>query len=145
MSGKRKKAPPQQQVRVTNPDGSTTTMTQGSYNEIQKLTQDIQLGDMSSLDKKDFMNDINNNLMSFADGLSMDEMTKRFEAGLQVKGNDQIRAEMADAIAGQKPKYRYRKYLDQVTRMQSDQPGQLQTVLARSGRGNGSVLGGGTF
>lgn len=96
---------------------------------------------ISSLDKKDFLDNVNyalaNNEKLHTGGLAGDIDT----AGITIAGAGQ---ELNNAIANPNaPKYRYRKYLDTITQMQGDQPGQMQTVLSRGTNGLGSALGGG--
>jgi hypothetical protein len=167
MSGKRKKAPPIVNVKVKNRDGTFTTMSQASYNSTQALLGEIGSANISSLDRKEFGDDINARTEAYSDDRTLDFMNglentdpgkatpdgtfnqdglgpKRPPVDYNALKDDvKIRQEMADAIAGTKPKYRYRKYLDQVSMLQQDQPGQLQTVLARTLKNGGSILGGG--
>lgn len=155
MGGKRK-ASQQPMVTVRNADGSTTQLSQGAYALSANLGNQINTGDLSTLDRQELMGRLQesvqgsrtqfvNELGQISDNAFLAD--GRTPSGKPVEssmvGMTQIQAELGDAIAGQKPKYRYRKYLDQVTALQNDQPGQLQTVLSRGGRG--SILGGGAL
>lgn len=134
MSSKRKAAPARRFVKAQNADGSFTTLDEGVYNDMNGIRNQLVSG-ASTLDQQELMGQLNDYSTAFSDGRTLETL------GAGAKDLNLIRAEAADAVAGQKPKYRYRKYLDQVSQMQQDQPGQLQTVLAKSGRG--SILGGG--
>lgn len=154
MSGKKKQK--QSMVQIKNADGTTTMVSQGAFGLAQSLGTQINEGDMSSMDKMELMTGINDTIKD-SHTQYYDSKTGKYEdkpiqgplgmGGTPVessmRGLGAIQNEIKDAIAGTKPKYRYRKYLDQVSALQQDQPGQLQTVLSRGG--SGRVLGGGTM
>lgn len=150
MGGKRSQGTPD--VMYQAQGGKQIRVGGEVYNAATALGGTVNNSDISSLDRKEFLDRINSGLA----GNSIDTKwvggtggggamnlgyQQRTESASGAIGG--VQAELADAIAGVKPKYRYRKYLDQVSRLQNDQPGQLQTVLSRGG--SGSILGGGSL
>lgn len=137
MGGKRR-APPQE-VKVKNADGSTTRMMASTYKQTTSLANSINSADISTLDRQELIERLQEG--SAKNRIKKGPLGMRNESvsGVMKK----LKSELAAAKAGTAPKYRYRKYLDQITQLQSDQPGQLQTVLSKGG--NGSILGGGSL
>lgn len=135
MGGKRGGPGPNTVYKYTNAQGqeAQSIVSVESYNKAQGMGQRIASSDISSRDRAEFIDRIN----------------KGLEQNTNPNGNwdsvenvvSSVNSELADAIAGTKPKYRYRKYLDQVSALQNDQPGQLQTVLSKGG--GSTALGGG--
>lgn len=114
--------------------GKQTQISVDAYQSAVAEGNKIAGSDISSLDRQELTKRLN-------DGLSNNTNPNgNWDSSMSVTSG--VNAELADAVAGTKPKYRYRKYLDSVSQMQSDQPGQLQTMLSRGTNGS-TALGGG--
>lgn len=118
------------------PGGKQVSISAETYSKVAGLGNQVATADISTLDRKELTGTLNdalaNNTNSSGEWDSAENVV------------NPVAGELQDAIAGTKPKYRFRKYLDQVTQLQNDQPGQLQTVLSKGNFG-GSALGGGAL
>lgn len=139
MSGKGSSGP-SAVLDILGPEGKRMQISQTSYNKAMGVGAAIKNEqNISSRDREELMNTLRTNVQN-----------NEHQGGLQSHGQwdtienslPTIQAELGAAIEGKAPKYRYRKYLDQVEMQMKDQPGQLQTVLSK---GNFGILGGGNL
>src|SRR4051812_20174171 len=90
-------------------------ISEATYNKVAGLGNQVASADISSLDRQELTAKLNSaldtNTNSSGDWDSAENVV------------DPVANELSDAIAGSKPKYRYRKYLDATQQLQSDQPG----------------------